>query len=267
LNYRSAINMRNLNSILTALVLTVSSIAAQGCATTGSDDDYSEVDGEAAGTGKFDLWQATDGQWHFHLKSGNGAVLLTSEAYTNRTGAINGILSVLDNGVDNLQYEVAPATHGYVVHLKAANGEVISFSEVYATKSSATRAVSSCVKATTSYLDKQEANKAGARLEVAQGASGQFHFNFFAKNGQIVLSSESYTSRAAAFNGAFAVQTDGQSAASYTLKQNVSATGFYFTVTALNGQVIGTSQQYTTKAAAQSGMTSLQTLLPSITVL
>jgi uncharacterized protein len=259
--------MRNLNTILTALVLTVSSIAAlQGCAATGTDDDLSEVDGEAAGTGKFDLWQSADSQWHFHLKSGNGSILLTSEAYTNRTGAINGILSVLDNGVDKLQYEVAPAAHGFVLHLKAANGETISFSEVYATKSSATRAITSCVRATTTYLDKQESLKAGARLEVEQGVSGQFHFNFFAKNGQIVLSSESYTDEANAWNGALSVQENGVNSYSYEVKQAASG-GFFFNLKAANGEIVGTSQVYTTAESAKSGRDALVTLLPSIDII
>lgn len=256
--------MRSFTSILTALVL---SLAMGACATTGTDDDYSDISDETAGTGKFDLWQATDGQWHFHLKSGNGSVLLTSEAYTSRTGAINGMLSVLENGVDKLQYRVVPAAHGYLLHLVAGNNAVISFSEVYATKSSATRAIASCVRATTTYLDKQAANQTGARVEVVAGETGKYHFNIHAANGQIVLSSESYSSEAAAYNGAFAVQADGQFVTSYALRQNASATGFFFTVTAQNGEVIGTSQQYTTKQGAQDGMAALQKLLPSITVL
>ena len=72
---------------LIALVLASSTFTA--CATTG-EDDVSEVDGEAASAGKLSFWQATDGQWHFNLKSGNGSILLTSEAYTGRSGAING---------------------------------------------------------------------------------------------------------------------------------------------------------------------------------
>jgi uncharacterized protein len=256
--------MRSFSSILTALVLSLSAVA---CATTGTEDDYSDVADESAGTGKFDLWQATDGQWHFHLKSGNGAVLLTSEAYTSRTGAINGILSTLANGVDKLQYQVVPAAHGYLLHLVAGNNQVISFSEVYATKSSATRAIASCVRATTTYLDRQAANQTGARVEVAAGETGKFHFNIHAANGQIVLTSESYTTEAAAYNGAFAVQADGVLATAYAVKQNLSANGFFFTVTAQNGEVIGTSQQYTTKESALDGMAALQKLLPSIAVL
>ncbi len=254
--------MRIATSLITVLTLSFSTLV--GCATT-EGDELSETDDEASASGKLSFWAATDGQFHFNLKSGNGAILLTSEAYSGRTGAINGALSVLENGVDPDMYLVKPAAKGFNINLKAANGQVIAFSETYATKSSATRAVKSSVKAVTSLLDKREA-ATGARTEVLVGETGQFRFNVHAKNGQIVLSSEQYTTEAAAFNGAFAVQTEGQNASSYTLKTNASG-GFYFTVKALNNQVIGVSQQYTTKASAESAMASLQSLLKTLVVL
>ena len=254
--------MRIATSLITALTLSLTTLV--GCATSG-DDDFSETEDEASLSGKLAFFQATDGQWHFNLKSGNGAILLTSEAYTGRTSAINGALSVLENGVDPAMYVVKPAAKGYSLSLEAANGQTIAFAQTYSTKSNATRAVTSCVKATTTLLDKREA-ATGARTEVVLGASGQFRFNVFAKNGKIVLSSEQYTTEAAAFNGAYAVQTEGQNASAYTLKQN-SAGGFYFTVKAQNGEVVGTSEQYTTKAAATDAMASLQSLLKSIVVL
>ncbi|MEJ7602719.1 MAG: YegP family protein [Kofleriaceae bacterium] len=255
--------MRIATSLITVLAL---SIVSAACATTGGEDGYSATEDEAAGTGKLTFWQASDSQWHFNLKSGNGSILLTSEAYTSRTGSINGALSVLANGVDPAMYRVEPAASGYVVHLLAANYETIGFSEVYATKSSATRAITSCVRAVTTYLDKREAASAGKRAEIGAGPSGQYHFNFHAGNGQIVLSSESYTTEAAAYNGAFAVQQDGQSAAAYTVHASASGS-FYFTVKADNGQIIGISQQYTTKSNAQAGADALVKLLPAITVL
>lgn len=258
--------MRNLNSLITVFVLSFSSIAAVGCATSGAEDEYSETEDEAAGAGKFTLWQSTDGQWRFNLKSGNGATLLTSEAYSSRTAAINGVLSMQTNGVDSAMYSVRQTQTGYIVHLLAANHESIGFSQVYKTKASATRAVGSSVRAVTSYLDKREANTSGARVDVDQGDSGKFRFNFHARNGQVVLSSEAYESEAAAFNGAFAVQTEGVNDAAYTVKQNASG-GFYFTVSALNGQIIGVSQQYTTRASAQDGIAALKALLPAVTVL
>ena len=258
--------MRNFNSLITVLVLSFSSIVAVGCASTGADDEYSDVEGEAASAGKLSFWQATDGQWHFNLKSGNGGVLLTSEAYTSRTGAINGALSVLENGVDDAMYTVNKTATGYNVHLNAANHESIAFSQVYSTKSSATRAVTSSVRAVTTYLDKRESNTTGARVEVLVGETGKFRFNVHAKNGAIVLSSEQYTTESAAFNGAFAVQAEGQKATSYTVKTNTDG-GYYFTLSANNGQIIGLSQQYTTRAAATSAITSLQSFLPTVSVL
>jgi hypothetical protein len=122
--------------------------------------------------------------------------------------------------------------------------------------------VTSCVRAATSYLDKREALSTGARVDVETSTGGGYHFNLFAQNGQVVMSSEHYTTEAAAFNGAFAVQDS----ATYTVLAN-TAGGYYFNVTALNGQVVGTSQQYSTKAGAQAGVTAAQALIKSISIL
>ena len=256
--------MRIAHSLITTIALSLSTFAV-GCAT--SEDIYEESEGEAASAGKLVFSQQSNGQFRFNLKSGNGSVLLTSEAYTSRTGAINGALSVLENGVDKAMYELRSTNTGFVVHLKAANGESISFSEVYATKASATRAVTSCVNAITSYLDKREAASTGKRVEVLVGETGKFRFNIHAGNGEIVLSSEQYDSEAAAFNGAFAVQAVATTASAYTVKQTASGEKFFFTVSAQNGQIVGVSQQYTTKASADAAVVALKKLLPTITVL
>ncbi len=250
-----------LHSLLLAVSLSTTTLL--GCAADGDQTSDSQDDSTTAG--KFDLWQASDAQWHFHLKSGNGSILLTSEAYTTRTGAINGVLATTGNGIDPNQYQVVQAANGDLLHLVAGNNEIVSFSQVYANKSSATRAITSCVNAVTTYLDRRE-GLTGAHLEVAQGATGDYHFNFHAANGQIVLTSESYTTEAAAFDGALSVQSNGATSASYTLTHNAGS-GYYFNVIATNGQVIGTSQQYTTKASAEAGITALIALLPKISVI
>jgi uncharacterized protein YegP (UPF0339 family) len=258
--------MSKLNSLITALVLAFAPTAIVGCASTG--DDMTDVDdADSTAAGKFDVWQASDGQFHFHLKSGNGSILLTSEAYTSRTGAINGVLSTLNNGVDTAQYAAIQASNGgYLLHLKAANGETISFSQVYSTKSNATRAINSCVHAVTTYLDKLEANTSGARVSVEQGTTGAFRFSVFASNGQQVLSSESYTTAAAAWNGAFAVQDAAGDKANFAVK-TASDGRYYFTLSALNGQVVGVSQMYTTSTAALKGETSVAATVKGIDIL
>lgn len=257
--------MRNLNSLITVLVLAFATTAAIGCATTG-EDDTADADSNSTAAGKFDLWQSADG-WHFHLKAGNSAILLTSEAYSSRTAALNGVLAVENNGVDNAQYRVVQAASGgYLLHLVAGNNEIISVSQIYSSKSNATRAITSCVKAVTTYLDKVEANTAGARIQIDQGTSGQFRFNVFAQNGQVVLSSESYATAAAAWNGAFAVRDAATLETSFAV---LAATDgrFYFTLTAQNGQIVGVSQMYSTAESARSGIASVTTTLSKLALI
>ncbi len=254
--------MRNLNTILTALALTFSTVAAVGCTTT---DATSDTDDDSSLAGKFDLWQATDAQWHFHLKSGNGAILLTSEGYDDRTGAINGVLSVLQNGIEPSMYQVLPAAHGYLLHLVAPNNQIISFSQTYSTKSNATRAITSCVNATNSYLDKTNSNNTGARVEILEGSPNDYRFNLYADNGQIVLSSEHYTTPAAAWNGAYAVQDAAATPSGFVMLKSSDAR-FYFNVVASNGQVVGTSQMYTTQESANAGVAAVTSVFAKLTI-
>src|SRR5690349_16149174 len=133
--------MRNINSLITVLALSFATLSVSACATSGDEqmgDEYSDAESNASSPGKLKLWQSTDGQWRFHVVSGNGRTLLTSEGYTSRTGAVNGILSVLDNGVDPAMYQVNKTATGYNLRLRAANWETIAFTQVYSTKSSAT---------------------------------------------------------------------------------------------------------------------------------
>ena len=257
--------MRNVNSLITILALSFASLSVTACATSGDEysDEYADAESNASAPGKLDLWQSTDGQWRFHVVSGNGRTLLTSEGYTSRTGALNGVLSVLDNGVDPQMYQVNKTPSGrYNLRLRAANYETIAFTQAYASKSNATRAITSCVNAITSYLDKVESNTSGARVEVLESTAG-FRFNLHAKNGEVVLSSETYTTQAAAWNGAFAIQDAAAREGSFAVKTSVD-NRFYFTLTAENGQVVGVSQLYTSRQSAEGGIASVKSLLSSM---
>lgn len=257
--------MRHLHSLITVLALSFASFSATGCAISTDEmvDEYGDAESSASSPGKVDLWQSEDGQFRFHVVSGNGRVLLTSEGYTSRTGALNGLLSVLDNGVDPAMYLVNQTASGrFSLHLRAANNETLAFTQPYTTKSNATRAITSCVNAVTSYLDRLESNVTGARVAVNEGTSG-FHFNVHAQNGQVVLSSESYSTKAAAWNGAFAVQAAASNDGAFAIKM-ATDNRFYFTLTAENGQIVGVSQLYTTKASAEAGIASVKTVLATI---
>jgi len=253
--------MRNISSLITVLALSLASTTI-GCATSGDTadgDEYADAQSDATSPGKLDLFQSSDYQWHFKVISGNGRTLLSSESYTSRTGALNGVLSTLDNGVDPAQYLPNQTSTGWNLHLRAANNQTIAFTQVYSSKSNATRAINSCVKAVTTYLDKREANTTGARVEVFETSAG-FHFNLHASNGQVVLSSETYSTAAAAWNGAFAVQDAADLDSSFAVK-TANDGRFFFTLTAQNGQVVGVSQLYTSAESARAGIASVKSLL------
>lgn len=46
---------------------------------------------------RFELSESTNGKWHFNLKAGNGQVIGSSQMYEDKSGAENGIESVMHN--------------------------------------------------------------------------------------------------------------------------------------------------------------------------
>ncbi len=90
---------------------------------------------------------------------------------------------------------------------------------------------------------------------------GQFHFNLTARNGEIILTSESYTTKGACENGVESVKTNAPDEARFD--RNVASNGqFYFNLKATNGEIIGTSEMYTTEAARDNGIESVMTNAP-----
>lgn len=71
-------------------------------------------------------------QYRFVLKAGNNEIILTSELYVSKQGALTGIASVKANSPDDSRYERKSASNGLpMFNLKAANGERIGTSETY----------------------------------------------------------------------------------------------------------------------------------------
>lgn len=101
---------------------------------------------EAAKTGgaKFEVFTGADKQTYFHLRAGNGEIVLGSEGYKDKAGALNGISSVRANGKVVGSYQLFESTNGQAYFtLVAANSEIIAVSEIYASKSNANKAIQS----------------------------------------------------------------------------------------------------------------------------
>ncbi len=113
--------------------------------------------------GKFEVKVATDGQFYFRLKAANGQIILASELYVAKPGALNGIESVKKNAPLDERYEKKVSTNNnpYFV-LKAGNHEVIGKSEMYESDSACDNGIASVkANAPEAAVDDQTAAAAG----------------------------------------------------------------------------------------------------------
>ncbi len=103
------------------------------------------------------------------------------------------------------------------------------------------------------------------KFEVKTDASGQFRFNLKASNGQVILSSEAYTTRAACDNGIESVRKNSQDDSKFD--RNTAKDGRpYFNLKAGNGQVIGQSQMYADTSGMENGIQSVMKNAPDAAV-
>ena len=94
-------------------------------------------------------------------------------------------------------------------------------------------------------------------FELKTAKNGETYFNLLAGNGQIILSSEMYSSKSAALNGIASVQENAADSGQYECKESQSGKP-YFVLKAKNHQVIGQSQMYESDDGCQNGMASCQ---------
>ena len=86
-----------------------------------------------------------------------------------------------------------------------------------------------------------------------------------AANGQVILTSEGYTAKASCIKGIESVKANALIDTRYDRKiaKNDS---YYFNLKAGNGEIIGTSQMYTTVAGRDNGIASVKNNAPEATV-
>ena len=95
------------------------------------------------------------------------------------------------------------------------------------------------------------------KFEITTRKNGEFQFNLKAGNGQVILTSEMYESRASALNGIEAVRKNAPNDGRFG-RLSAKNGAPYFTLKAANGQVIGQSQMYSGAKARDAGIESVQ---------
>jgi uncharacterized protein len=103
------------------------------------------------------------------------------------------------------------------------------------------------------------------KFVITKRANGEFQFNLKANNGQIILSSEGYSTKGNCENGIASIKQNSQIDARFERKIS-SNNKYYFNLKASNGQVIGSSEMYESEAARENGIVSVKNNAPDASI-
>ena len=104
-----------------------------------------------------------------------------------------------------------------------------------------------------------------AQFEFKNSENGKLMFNLKAENNQVILTSELYSDKTAAQNGIDSVKKHAGVDGNYERKTSAGKEP-YFVLKAVNGQVIGKSEMYSSPSALENGIASVKANAPSAVV-
>lgn len=100
---------------------------------------------------------------------------------------------------------------------------------------------------------------------IKTGINGQYYFSLKAGNGEKILSSEGYTSKASCQNGIDSVKVNAKNDGNYDRKTSTNGK-YYFNLKTANGEIIGTSEMYESTSGMDNGIESVKTNAPGASV-
>ncbi|AFD07015.1 YegP family protein [Solitalea canadensis] len=103
------------------------------------------------------------------------------------------------------------------------------------------------------------------KFVIKKGKNDQFHFALKANNGQTILASEMYTTKAACENGIESVKKNSQDESKFDKKTSTNGK-YYFNLKATNGQIIGNSEMYESASGRDNGIESVKINAPGAEV-
>ncbi|AOM78658.1 hypothetical protein BFS30_16630 [Pedobacter steynii] len=103
------------------------------------------------------------------------------------------------------------------------------------------------------------------KFEIKTRKNGEFQFDLKAGNGQVILTSEGYTTKSNCLNGVESVKKNSQDDSKFDRKTSTNGKP-YFNLKATNGQIIGTSEMYESEASRDNGIESVKKNAPDAEV-
>jgi len=102
-------------------------------------------------------------------------------------------------------------------------------------------------------------------FECYKDRADEFRFRLKAGNGEIILASEGYSSKASCANGIESVKKNCLDPNCFE-KKTTDSGKFRFNLKSTNGQVIGTSQNYQSESGCDNGMKSVANTAPDASI-
>jgi len=103
------------------------------------------------------------------------------------------------------------------------------------------------------------------KFEMVKSKNGKFRFNLKAGNNQVIITSQLYEKRISATNGIKSIKNHCGDDACFERKVAKNDKP-YFVLKAKNGQTIGKSQQYASKATMEKGIKAIRNAAPDAEV-
>jgi uncharacterized protein YegP (UPF0339 family) len=104
-----------------------------------------------------------------------------------------------------------------------------------------------------------------SKFVISKRNNDEYQFNLKAQNGQVILTSQGYTSKASCENGIESVRTNSALDANFDRNKS-SNNKDYFNLKAGNNQIIGTSEMYENTSGMETGIASVMKNAPDATI-
>lgn len=103
------------------------------------------------------------------------------------------------------------------------------------------------------------------QFEICIGSDNQFYFRLRAANGENILASEEYVTKGGCLKGINSVKDNAIDKSNFRARTATDGQ-FYFVLVAQNGEIIGTSEMYTTEHARDNGIEAVSRVAPDAIV-
>ncbi|MBT2619669.1 MULTISPECIES: YegP family protein [Chryseobacterium] len=100
---------------------------------------------------------------------------------------------------------------------------------------------------------------------ISKRTNGDYQFNLKASNGQVILTSQGYSSKSGCENGIESVRVNSKDDSKFERKASSNGKS-YFNLKAGNGQIVGTSQMYESESGMEKGIESVKANAPIASV-